>query len=72
MKPISRRSFLNGCSGVALSALAGCELRNPRAAFDNFIAAQMRRQNIAGLSVAVIRDNAVALANGYGLANIER
>jgi len=38
---------------------------------DNFIRAQMKRQNIPGLSLAVIKDGEIIKAEGYGLANIK-
>ena len=38
---------------------------------DQFIKAEMRRQRIPGLSLAVIRDGRTIVAKGYGLANIE-
>jgi D-alanyl-D-alanine carboxypeptidase len=38
---------------------------------DEYIRAQMRAQQIVGLSLAVIKDGKVIKAKGYGLANIE-
>ena len=38
---------------------------------DQYIAAEMQRQNIPGLSLAVLKDGTVIKADGYGLANIE-
>jgi len=38
---------------------------------DQFIKAEMRRQRIPGLSLAVIRDGRSIVAKGYGLANVE-
>ncbi len=38
---------------------------------DQFIKAEMRRQRIPGLSLAVIRDGRTIVAKGYGLANVE-
>ncbi len=38
---------------------------------DDHIRAEMKRQNIPGVSVAVIRDGKVIKAEGYGLANSE-
>jgi CubicO group peptidase (beta-lactamase class C family) len=40
--------------------------------FDARIQAEMRRQNIPGLSVAVVRDGRIVRAQGYGLADPER
>ncbi len=38
---------------------------------DDFIKAEMQRQNIPGLSLAVIKDGRIIKAEGYGLANIK-
>src|SRR5437588_12178357 len=38
---------------------------------DDYIKAEMQRQRIPGLSLAVIRDGRIVLAKGYGLANLE-
>jgi CubicO group peptidase (beta-lactamase class C family) len=38
---------------------------------DDYIAAQMRWENIPGLSLAVVKDGKIVKARGYGLANVE-
>src|SRR5688572_22554377 len=38
---------------------------------DAYIEAEMRRQNIPGLSLAVVKEGKVIKAKGYGLANVE-
>jgi CubicO group peptidase (beta-lactamase class C family) len=38
---------------------------------DEYVAAEMARQKIPGLSLAVVRDGALERARGYGLANLE-
>src|SRR5262245_27964404 len=38
---------------------------------DDYIALQMKRQRLPGLSLAVVRDGKVVRAQGYGLANVE-
>ena len=38
---------------------------------DDYIKAEMQRQHIPGLSLAVIKDGQIVLAKGYGLANVE-
>ena len=43
----------------------------PRDSIDHLIAAEMRRQHIPGLSVAVLRGDSILLSRGYGLANVE-
>ena len=40
-------------------------------AVDRFIRAEMARQGIPGMSVAVLRGDSVLLARGYGFANLE-
>jgi D-alanyl-D-alanine carboxypeptidase len=37
----------------------------------DFVRAEMQRQHIPGLSLAVVKDGKVVLAQGYGLANVE-
>ncbi len=39
---------------------------------DDFIRAQMKRQNIPGLALAVVKNGQIIKAAGYGLANIQR
>ena len=39
---------------------------------DDFIRAQMKAQNIPGLSVAIVKDGKVVKAEGYGLADRKR
>src|SRR6185503_8515828 len=41
------------------------------ARIDDFINAEMRRQRIPGLSVAVIKDGQAIRLKGYGFANVE-
>jgi len=38
---------------------------------DEYIKAEMQKQRIPGLSLAVIKDGQIVLAKGYGLANVE-
>jgi CubicO group peptidase (beta-lactamase class C family) len=38
---------------------------------DDYIKAQMQKQNIPGLSLAVIKDGEIIKVEGYGLANIK-
>ena len=63
--------------GVALLfALALCALRAvaqdaTTAKIDEFINAEMQRQKIPGVSLAVVRDGRIIYAKGYGYANVE-
>src|SRR5438105_15815086 len=43
----------------------------PMEAINQFIEAQMRRQHIPGLSLAVVKDGKLLLTRGYGLADVE-
>ena len=38
---------------------------------DDFVKAEMQRQHVPGVSVAVVKDGKIVKAEGYGLANIE-
>jgi|SRR5216117_1320495 len=38
---------------------------------DDYIKAEMQRQHIPGLSLAVLKDGQIILAKGYGFANVE-
>jgi CubicO group peptidase (beta-lactamase class C family) len=44
---------------------------DPTARVDAFVASEMKKQHIPGVSVAVVRDGTVVLAKGYGFANVE-
>ena len=49
---------------VTASALRANEI-------DDFVKAEMQKQHIPGLSLAVVRDGKIIKADGYGLANVE-
>src|SRR5689334_9924969 len=38
---------------------------------DEYVQAEMRKEKIPGLSIAVVRNGEVVKAKGYGLANVE-
>jgi CubicO group peptidase (beta-lactamase class C family) len=44
---------------------------NPSAKIDRYVQAEMRRQKIPGLSLAVIRNGRITILKSYGLANVE-
>lgn len=54
---------------IVLIASAGAPSQNRT---DEFIAAEMKRQRIPGLSLAIVKDGAVVKAQGYGVADIAR
>src|SRR4051812_16614695 len=43
----------------------------PMEAINQYIEAQMRKQHIPGLSLAVVKDGQLLLTRGYGLADVE-
>ena len=68
------RSTIAGCilatlAGVAYAQSAGDDALS--AQVDEVVRAQMREQNIPGVSLAVMRDGKIIKASGYGLASIE-
>jgi CubicO group peptidase (beta-lactamase class C family) len=60
--------------GVALAALpaAADAQAVPTDSIDRFVRAEMERQHVPGLAVAVIRGGTVLYAQGYGVADRER
>jgi CubicO group peptidase (beta-lactamase class C family) len=52
-----------------VAASAGAQA--PLARVDSLVAAEMQRQRIPGVAVAIVRQGEVTLARGYGQANIE-
>jgi D-alanyl-D-alanine carboxypeptidase len=54
---------------VAVVAFATAAHADPT---DDFITAQMRRQNIPGLSLAILKDGRIVKAQGYGFADATR
>jgi D-alanyl-D-alanine carboxypeptidase len=59
------------CPGAPSRADRSTVKTPSRARIDAYVAEQMERRHIAGLSIAVVRDGHVALAKGYGFANLE-
>ncbi len=57
---------------TAMIAILPCAAQDRNAArVDDYVKAEMQRQRIPGLSLAVIRDGRIILAKGYGFANVE-
>ena len=56
---------------LILSALAHAQANDVESRVDSYVHAQMTRQKIPGVAVAVIKDGQPIIAKGYGLANIE-
>lgn len=61
--------LLGVLAGLAAPATAASEELAPR--IDAFVRAEMVRQKIPGVAVAVVQRGDVLLAKGYGLANVE-
>jgi len=58
------------CGFIALACPALAAAADPDR-IDRYIEAQLKKQNIPGLAVAVVRDGAVTKARGYGVADVE-
>lgn len=57
--------------GLALVLLCAPGIRAQRDRTDDFLVAEMKRQNIPGLSLAVLKNGHLVKSGGYGLANIK-
>jgi CubicO group peptidase (beta-lactamase class C family) len=72
----SRRLFLALASSVPLSVLSDEPITsdavfNRLPAVDEFIRAEMRRQKVPGLALAIVSHGATVASKGYGLADVE-
>ncbi|MCW6533177.1 serine hydrolase domain-containing protein [Sphingomonas lycopersici] len=56
---------------VAMPAMAAPDPATFKAEVDAFMAKELQAQKVPGAAVAVLRDGAIVIAKGYGLANIE-
>ena len=63
--------FRKHISIVALVVLLAAAVTARADKIDDFIRSEMKRQNIPGLSLAVMKDGKVIKAEGYGLANMK-
>lgn len=64
--------FLAAALGVCLLSGIPCRARQAVSTkVDEFVNAEMRRQRIPGLSLAVMKEGQIVLARGYGFANVE-
>ena len=59
-----------GCSAPAVPQ-AAAQSRAPLASVERYLRAELARQRIPGLSVAVLRGDRLLLARGYGYASLE-
>ena len=58
-------------AGVCTAALTAASQSDLPARVDAYITAEMKRQNIPGVALAVVKDGQPLVVNGYGLANVE-
>lgn len=56
---------------LLLAALAPTRVRAQADAVDEYVRAEMRKRQVPGLALAVIRDGEVVKLKGYGFANLE-
>ncbi|MFT3869559.1 MAG: serine hydrolase [Nibricoccus sp.] len=63
----SLAAFLGLSCALSLGAVSGVQADD----VDDYIAAQMSRQHIPGLSLAVLKDGKPVKMQGYGIANLE-
>src|SRR6185503_17944478 len=56
---------------AAVLLLVAGNVRPQTAAIDSFVNAEMQRQRIPGVAIAVIKNGNVLVAKGYGYANLE-
>ena len=78
LRPSLRSLFLLGLVSLALPAVAAAQpapaAAPPRAAaaVDAVVQKAMQTRQFPGVSIAVVKDGAVVLAKGYGLADVEK
>src|SRR4028119_424601 len=67
------RSLLLALSAMLATCMITTEISaaTPSDAVDNYIVEQMKKDNIPGLSLAVVKGGKIVKAKGYGLANVE-
>src|SRR5690348_4236424 len=66
-----RRLALAPLFELLVTAAAGGQSSTAFDSIDRYMAAELRRDRIPGVSVAVLRGDSVVLARGYGYANLE-
>ena len=71
MEVINLRPGVASLLFLMLSAWHCAAQPNPSAKIDRYVQAEMRRQKIPGVSLAVIRQGRIAILKSYGLADVE-
>lgn len=57
---------------IFIAGFTACSAQtSPLSGVDTYVSAEMAKQKIPGMSVAVVKDGKVLLAKGYGYANVE-
>jgi CubicO group peptidase (beta-lactamase class C family) len=69
--PISHHRIRAAVIVIAIGVLPLMALAPPSGNVDEYLDAQLRRQRIAGLSLAIIQDGQLIKARGYGSSNLE-
>jgi len=71
MKPQSNYPLYTLVPILLLACSSTIAQRNVIAKVDEYVKAEMRRQKIPGVSLAIMKDGKAILAKGYGFANVE-
>lgn len=66
-----RQSFVNLVGIILLFAVSGIAQENITAKVDEHVKGVMQKQNVPGISLAVVKNGQIVLAKGYGFANVE-
>ncbi|HEV7366602.1 MAG TPA: serine hydrolase domain-containing protein [Gemmatimonadales bacterium] len=66
-----KRVWLSGMAWLSLLGPARGQTPTPLDSVNRYITAEMERQRIPGLSVAILRGDQMLLSRGYGFANLE-
>ena len=74
LRPLSmmRQNMLAGCVALLLMVATPCPAQeNLSARIDAFVKTEMQRQQIPGVSLAVVRNGKIAVLKSYGFSNLE-
>lgn len=59
------------CAAAAAAPTASAQTAATLDSVDRYVRAELARQRIPGMSIAILRGDSIVLARGYGLANVE-
>lgn len=72
MKTLPLRELLTSFASVVLLSVTPCTAQQSISArIDTYIKSEMQRQQIPGISLAVVRNGKIALLKSYGFSNLE-